>query len=85
MIVLPAELPAPDETARAEIRRRAARVIRPAGAFERLDEVAACWPRAGTARPSVVARRSSSSSRHGVTVERVSAYPATVTGACCTP
>jgi nicotinate-nucleotide--dimethylbenzimidazole phosphoribosyltransferase len=76
-------LPEPDEEARAHVDERAARVLRPAGAFARLDEVAAWlagWQR--TARPAV--------DRpalivfvgdHGVVAEGVSAYPATVTAA----
>jgi nicotinate-nucleotide--dimethylbenzimidazole phosphoribosyltransferase len=74
-------LPPPDAEVAAAVRERAARVLRPAGALARLDEVAvwlAGWQR--TERPHVddpaavvfVAD-------HGVATEGVSAYPAGVT------
>ncbi|MDQ3953034.1 MAG: nicotinate-nucleotide--dimethylbenzimidazole phosphoribosyltransferase, partial [Actinomycetota bacterium] len=80
---LPVDLPAPDEDARAAVARRAAEVLRPAGAFARLDEVAAWlagWQR--THRPAV--RRPALVvfvADHGVAAEGVSAYPSAVTGA----
>jgi nicotinate-nucleotide--dimethylbenzimidazole phosphoribosyltransferase len=83
VIHVPEHLPAPDERARAEVRARAAEVLRPTGAFARLDEVAAWlagWQ--GTERPAV--RRPALVvfvGDHGVAVENVSAYPAEVTGA----
>lgn len=83
LISLPEPLPGPDEDARAALEERAAKVLRPAGAFARLDEVAAwlgAWQ--GTARPAV-ARPALVVfvGDHGVAAEDVSAYPATVTAA----
>ena len=80
---LPAELPEPDAAAISAVRERAAQVIRPAGAFARLDEVAAWlagWQR--TSRPAV--HRPAAvvfAADHGVATEGVSAYPAEVTAA----
>jgi nicotinate-nucleotide--dimethylbenzimidazole phosphoribosyltransferase len=75
------ELPQLDEAAAAEVRERAERVLRPAGALARLDQVAvwlAGWQR--TARPRVGAPAAVVFvADHGVTSERVSAYPADVT------
>jgi nicotinate-nucleotide--dimethylbenzimidazole phosphoribosyltransferase len=76
-----AELPAPDAAARRSVRLRTEKVIRPAGALAHLDEIAvwlAGWQR--TPAPSV--RRPAAIvfvADHGVTVEGVSAYPASVT------
>jgi len=77
------DLPGPDEASRAAVRERAANVLRPAGAFARLDEVAvwlAGWQR--TARPTV-ARPAVTifAADHGVAAAGVSAYPAEVTKA----
>jgi nicotinate-nucleotide--dimethylbenzimidazole phosphoribosyltransferase len=81
LVDLLATLPGSDERSRELVRDRAARVLRPKGALARLDETAAwlaSWQ--GTTAPSI--------SRpvlivfagdHGVTRERVSAYPASVT------
>jgi nicotinate-nucleotide--dimethylbenzimidazole phosphoribosyltransferase len=81
LVELLATLPGSDERSRELVRDRAARVLRPKGALARLDETAAwlaSWQ--GTTAPSI--------SRpvlivfagdHGVTRERVSAYPASVT------
>ncbi len=76
-----ADLPGPDRSARDQVAARAATVLRPAGAFARLDAVAAWlagWqgtaaPRVG--RPHVVVFAAD----HGVAVDGVSAYPAAVT------
>lgn len=81
MIAIPERLPPPDEHVRAQIRDRAARVLRPAGAFARLDEAAAwlgAWQ--GTTRPAI--ERPALVvfvGDHGVAAEGVSAYPAEVT------
>lgn len=76
-------LPGPDEAARAAVAARARDVLRPAGALERLDEVAvwlAGWQRSaipGVQKPALVVFVAD----HGVTAEGVSAYPAEVTAA----
>lgn len=75
--------PGPDESARAAVARRAAEVLRPAGALARLDDVAswlAGWQR--TTRPRVEAPVAIVFvGDHGVVVEGVSAYPPSVTEA----
>ena len=74
-------LPGPDQAARAATSQRAARVLRPAGARARLDEVAvwlAGWQR--TDRPAV--REPAAlvfAADHGVVAESVSPYPPSVT------
>lgn len=76
-------MPGPDPEAAAAVRERAARVLRPAGALERLDEVAvwlAGWqrtphPRVGSVACLVFA------ADHGVARSGVSAYPSSVTEA----
>ena len=78
-----AELAGPDRDARDEVAARAATVLRPAGAFARLDVVAAWlagWQ--GTATPRVERPHVAVfAADHGVAVEGVSAYPAEVTAA----
>jgi nicotinate-nucleotide--dimethylbenzimidazole phosphoribosyltransferase len=75
--------PGPDEGAAAAVARRAAEVLRPAGALARLDQLAAWlagWQ--GTDRPAV--RRPAAvvfAADHGVARQGVSAYPAAVTAA----
>lgn len=74
-------LPASDLDAAAAVRQRAAQVLRPTGAFARLDEVAvwlAGWQR--TARPAVTRPAAVLfAADHGVAAHGVSAYPAEVT------
>ena len=78
---MPATLPGPDPEAAGAVRARAARVLRPAGALARLDEVAAWlagWqrtPRPRVDRPAAIVFVAD----HGAAAEGVSAYPATVT------
>jgi nicotinate-nucleotide--dimethylbenzimidazole phosphoribosyltransferase len=75
--------PGPDRAAAAAVAERARRVLRPAGALARLDELAvwlAAWQ--GTERPAV--RRPAAvvfAADHGVAASGVSAYPAEVTAA----
>src|SRR5215216_7649654 len=75
--------PGPDTAAAAAVADRARRVLRPAGALARLDELAA-WLAAwqGTRHPAV--RRPAAvvfAADHGVARRGVSAYPAEVTAA----
>ncbi len=76
-----ATLPQPDEGARTTVAARAAQVLRPAGAFDRLDQVAAAlagWQR--TAAPHIDrAVAILFAADHGVARESVSAYPAAIT------
>jgi nicotinate-nucleotide--dimethylbenzimidazole phosphoribosyltransferase len=78
-----ADLPDPDEHARASVERRAASVLRPTDALARLDEVAAwlaAWQRTerpGVERPHVIVFAAD----HGVASAGVSAYPIDVTAA----
>ena len=78
-----ADLPDPDGSARDQVAARAATVLRPAGAFARLDAVAAWlagWQ--GTATPRVERPHVAVfAADHGVAVDGVSAYPAEVTTA----
>lgn len=77
------DLPGPDEAARQTVTERASQVLRPKGAFERLDRVAAwlaSWqrtPEPTIERPVVLVFAAD----HGVATEGVSAYPADVTAA----
>lgn len=74
-----APLPEPDRAAREALAARIARVIRPAGALVRLDEIAvwlAGWG-SSAASPGCVLFAAD----HGVAAEGVSAYPAGVTRA----
>ncbi len=78
-----ATAPGPDLAAVAAVTQRAGQVLRPRGAFERLDQVAAWlagWQRTthpAVTRPSLLL----AAADHGVTAHDVSAYPATVTQA----
>ena len=78
-----ADLPGPDREARDQVAARAATVLRPAGAFARLDAVAvwlAGWH--GTATPRVERPHVTVfAADHGVAADAVSAYPAEVTAA----
>lgn len=80
-IELPEVLPEPDERAAHAVRERAADILRPVGALQRLDDVAiwlAGWQR--TSRPHVDTPAAIVfAADHGVAVEVVSAYPAAVT------
>jgi nicotinate-nucleotide--dimethylbenzimidazole phosphoribosyltransferase len=76
-------LPDADETARETVATRAASVLRPSGAFARLDDVAAwlaAWQR--TDRPAVDSPHAIVfAADHGVATAGVSAYPTQVTAA----
>ncbi len=78
-----ADLPSPDRSAQDQVAARAATVLRPAGAFARLDAVAAWlagWQSTATPRvqrPHVAVFAAD----HGVAADGVSAYPAEVTAA----
>ncbi len=76
-----ADLPEPDDGAMSAVAARAASVLRPAGAFARLDDVAAwlaAWQR--TERPAVDDPHAIVfAADHGVAVGGVSAYPTEVT------
>lgn len=81
-----ADLPEPDGDAAAATARRAASVLRPSGALQWLDDVAAWmagWQRTATPtvdRPAVLVFAGD----HGVTAAGVSNYPSDVTGAMLT-
>ena len=83
LVGLLAEFPGPDRTAYDQVAARAATVLRPAGAFARLDAVAswlAGWqgtPAPRVERPHVAVFAAD----HGVAAHGVSAYPAEVTAA----
>ena len=76
-------LPGPDTAATAAVTERAQRVLRPTGAFARLDEIAAwlagwqCRDNPRVERPACVVFVGD----HGVTTNGVSAYPAAITAA----
>jgi nicotinate-nucleotide--dimethylbenzimidazole phosphoribosyltransferase len=76
-----ADLPGPDANAARAVRERAARALRPAGALERLDELAAWlagWQR--STRPVVRAPAALVFvGDHGVAAHGVSAYPQSTT------
>ncbi len=69
-----------DEAARTAARARQARLLKPAGALGRLEDLAV-WLAActGAERPEVRARVVIAAADHGVAAEGVSAYPAAVT------
>ena len=77
------DLPDPDRSAHDQVAARAATVLRPAGAFARLDAVAAWlagWQ--GTSAPRVERPHVLVfAADHGVAADGVSAYPAEVTAA----
>ena len=76
-------LPGPDAAAAGAVRRRAARVLRPAGALSRLDETAA-WLAGWQRTPAPAVRRPVAIvfvADHGVAAEGVSAYPQEITAA----
>ena len=77
------DLPGPDRAAHDQVAARAATVLRPAGAFARLDTVAAWlagWQ--GTTAPRVERPHVTVfAADHGVAADGVSAYPAEVTTA----
>jgi nicotinate-nucleotide--dimethylbenzimidazole phosphoribosyltransferase len=77
------DLPAPDTRSAACVRERAARALRPAGALERLDDLAAWlagWQR--STRPGVRAPAALVFvADHGIAARGVSAYPQSVTAA----
>ncbi len=81
-----AELPGPDHGAVAAVTERAATVLRPPGALQWLDDVAAWkagWQRSTTPtveRPAVLVFAGD----HGVAAAGVSNYPSDVTGAMLT-
>ena len=83
MDLLPRDLPDPDAAARKAVARRAAEVLRPLGAFERLDDAAswlAGWQRTDqprVERPAALVFVAD----HGVVARGVSAYPQSVTAA----
>ncbi len=77
------ELPGPDDGSRAAVVERAANVLRPAGALQWLDDVAAWtagWQRSATPsieQPAVLVFAAD----HGVAAAGVSSYPSDVTAA----
>lgn len=85
LAVLLKDAPAPDREAAHAVQERAANVLRPAGALQRLDEVAVWlsgWQRTALPRidrPEVLIFAAD----HGVTLDGVSAYPAEITAAMC--
>lgn len=77
------DLPGPDERAQQAVAGRASQVLRPAGAFERLDQVAV-WLAGWQRTPAPAVERPVAlvfAADHGVAAEGVSAYPAEVTAA----
>jgi nicotinate-nucleotide--dimethylbenzimidazole phosphoribosyltransferase len=78
-----AELPAPDLAAGDAVRARAADILRPAGALQRLDELAA-WMAEWQGTPSPAVARPAAlifAADHGIAAAGVSKYPIEVTGA----
>ncbi|MEZ5375641.1 MAG: nicotinate-nucleotide--dimethylbenzimidazole phosphoribosyltransferase [Acidimicrobiales bacterium] len=76
-----AAVPGPDESAVAAVTERSSSVLRPAGAFARLDEVA-IWLGGWQRRPDPLVRQAAVvifGGDHGVAAQGVSAYPAEVT------
>lgn len=77
------DLPEPDRRAGRAVRERAAQVLRPPGALDRLDQVAAWlaeWQRTDRPRVDTVAAIVFAAD-HGVAIRGVSAYPSSVTAA----
>ncbi len=78
-----ASLPGPDLVSAASVKTRASKVLRPEGAFARLDDIAA-WLAGWQRTPSPRVARPAAllfAADHGVVHRQVSAYPATVTKA----
>ena len=76
-------MPDGDAAAEAAVQSRAAEILRPAGALERLDQVAA-WVARWQATPAPVVARPAAlifAADHGVASSGVSAYPTDVTAA----
>lgn len=76
-----AELPPPCEITRAQVRRRETRLTKPQGALGRLEELTewlATWQRLSPPRTEHI-RAIVFAGTHGVTNQRVSAYPSEVT------
>ena len=77
------DLPGPDLAAGDAVRARAADILRPAGALQRLDELAA-WMAEWQGTPSPAVMRPAAlifAADHGVAAAGVSKYPIEVTGA----
>ncbi len=78
-----AAVPGPDDASLAAVTDRASSVVRPAGAFARLDDVA-IWLGGWQRRPDPLVRRPAVvifGGDHGVAARGVSAYPTEVTAA----
>ena len=76
-----AEMPGPDPSSAAAVAERAGTVLRPAGAFARLDQVAV-WLGGWQRRPDPLVRQPAVvifGGDHGVARHSVSAYPAEIT------
>ncbi|MGH8950850.1 MAG: nicotinate-nucleotide--dimethylbenzimidazole phosphoribosyltransferase [Acidimicrobiia bacterium] len=83
LLKLMGDLPGPDHRSGGAVRERAAHVLRPAGALDRLDRVAvwlAEWQRTTRPRVDTIAGLVFAAD-HGVADRGVSAYPSSVTAA----